>query len=475
MCYNINMEKAPTHSAQKIIDLFDPIHEVEENLKEFLQNTDPTIEDFWRASIDLKLIEGSGLKKFEKYKKQLTEHYLKILRSYIANSIVFDTLDFAETEETLVKLYLLADFAPRVIDTSLARQELAIMEDKIATFFRENPNKARELISQKTSTLTDTQQLPISSSLGQPLKTILNPSVFEQKDKNNSRIFRFTWDNQSWTLREKFGTFIIIAHEDDPGTFIVKFLSEITNELESGDMTDIMEELNKRKKLESEGHKELAKFDLPSEKIRHINVFPRKFDITISTDLHFSLVLQETLKYRYPNIETGPVLHTDNPAKDLDLEIAQEYAKGTRIFYLNISNHGNEADIEFEEPLNSASLIALAKKYPDTKFIINTSACFGGGLREGFQKEFRNDPEMENRFAVFLHSQSDFVNATGVHTESPGDIENQKFYSTNYGLFLAEGLQIGMTYGQAVIYADEKAKKFFEADPETIINGKFIP
>ena len=467
------MEKAPTHSAQGIIDLFGS--DTEERLKEFLQNSNPTLDDFWRASIDLKLIESSGPKKLAKYKKELTEHYLKILRNYIANSIVFDTLGFTEIEETLVKLYMLADFASRVIDTSLAQQELAIMEDKIVTFFRENPNKARELISQKTGTLTDTQHLPMSLSLGQPLKTILNPAIFEQKDKNNSQIFRFTWDNESWTLREKFGTFIIITKEDGPGIFIVKFLSEITNELESGDMTDIMEELNERKKLESERRKDLAKFDLPSEKIRHINVFPHKFDITISTDLHFSLVLQETLKYRYPNIETGPVLHTDNPAEDLDSEIAQEYAKGTRIFYLNISNHGSEVDIEFEEPLNSTHLVALAKKYPGTKFIINTSACFGGGLRWGFQKEFRDDPEMENRFAVFLHSQSGFVNASGVHTESPGDIENKKFYSTNYGLFLAEGLQIGMTYGQAVIYADEKAKKFFEADAETIIDGEFIP
>ena len=162
---------------------------------------------------------------------------------------------------------------------------------------------------------------------------------------------------------------------------------------------------------------------------------------------------------------------SDSPLQSITNLIKKDYLKGVRNFYLDFYTHGSQSELKYKNPINSVHLVSLMHQFPQAKFVINTMACFGGGLMPGLKNAANKDKNLADRLMLFTQTKSDLPNL-------PGGIQNQnkraEFYSTYYQLFFIQALQQGKKFGEAHHYADQQAKKIVYLDAEALIKGEYF-
>lgn len=150
------------------------------------------------------------------------------------------------------------------------------------------------------------------------------------------------------------------------------------------------------------------------------------------------------------------------------------YDAGIRDFYLNFAGHGNETAIFFSTPEVDASLSpeelhAIFSDYSDCNFIVNTIACYGGGLADKM-KSYKDPSNREGRILMILQAKPFTYNLEGRLIGEPEVKGSPKIFSSAYQIFNTKFLMDGLNFGEAHYQADLEAKKISPTDAEAWIS-----
>lgn len=261
---------------------------------------------------------------------------------------------------------------------------------------------------------------------------------------------------------------VVLRDRDLPQRMVAVYTPEFlqcVNEKRVGELIGRAERAHQSELL---GTERLCSYDFPARgPLAYVRVFPHACDEVISSDIFSSMMRADSLKRRYgARMEINPILFTDSPAEALGAEITRLHAGPARpsFFCLDISNHGERDHIAFPNKITAADLSAIVKEFPGCRFAIRSFACFGGGLREGFQQAMRGDADLAARLAVFVQTKPELYNRI---TVTSGSL---------YDLALVRELRDPKipTFGAAALLADLQAKLFTELDAEAIIGGELI-
>lgn len=359
-------------------------------------------------------------------------------------------------------------------------------ENELIKFIADHPDEVKGTIDEWLSRLQTSTESKIKDYSPEEHSKVLEALAINDREGNikivkgedGYNVFSKEFEGENWIL-EKYTTganHIVIFNEKNPKIFVVLPWNDIADRLENKDFKSVVKMAQENYKRENENIGELKSFDLPrDEKISYLRVFPETYDATVSTAIQGSCILGETLRNNYKNLENHPAIFSDYPKAELRKSIEKQYKKGCRYFFLDIYNHGTEDEIAFREPLKASDFADIIKDFPDAKFVISTVACHGGGLRKGFLEMFKDNPELAKRISVFLQAKPNVVNIGGkLGAFSEYQKYSDEIFSTYYYLFLIEALRGGKSYGEAVIYADQKNKQYIYNDPEAIIQGDLI-
>jgi len=163
--------------------------------------------------------------------------------------------------------------------------------------------------------------------------------------------------------------------------------------------------------------------------------------------------------------------------------------KGINTVYINIAGHGYSGGIALSvkerhpltgkptayNELTPEQMEQLYRDYPDTNFVLNTMACFGGGMERSLWN-FKDPSGERGRIRLFMQSSITSVNMEGrvVDRDNPyahAEDNNLAARSSYYELFLAYYLtEQGMEYGKAHLAADEATKEYLGSNAQTWIS-----
>lgn len=270
------------------------------------------------------------------------------------------------------------------------------------------------------------------------------------------------------------GDLVALVSADVPGMSITVTSQELAVALEGGTVDRLLEQAQRTYAEERNNREQLQSYQLPGNGGVHLRMFPRAFDNTVSTNISSSMLFAKVLHRCYPALQTPPILFTDNPVRDVEHAVQEQYAKGQRFFLLDFYNHGSEEALLFQHQMKADDILRIAEKFPQAKFQINTIACFGGGLRKGLLQALErlpaNTPERQN-IILFAQVKPHTPNFSGdSKTSRLPDAWNQSS-STPYYLYLMQSLLEGKSYGEAHADADAAAKELIFTDAEALWNG----
>lgn len=166
----------------------------------------------------------------------------------------------------------------------------------------------------------------------------------------------------------------------------------------------------------------------------------------------------------------------DREPKQLLTEHVQGmYDQGVRRFYLNLCGHGNESGVWFNVgfralPLTPAGLHSIFSKFQDCEFVVDTLACYGGGMAEEM-KSYRDPTGKEGRILIKLQAKPYSYNQEGRLVDEPGVRGEPKAYSSYYQVYNTFYLLEGKNFGEAHYLADLAAKKLIPCDAEAWSSG----
>lgn len=164
-----------------------------------------------------------------------------------------------------------------------------------------------------------------------------------------------------------------------------------------------------------------------------------------------------------------------DPKALLESKIQDMHDRGIRSFYLNFAGHGNETGIFFttrfgSERLSPDDLHAVFSKFKDCDFVVDTVACYGGGMADKM-KEYRDPAGREGRILFKLQAKPFSYNQEGRLEGETGIAGSPKVHSSYYQVFNAYYLARGKSFGEAHLLADVAAKKLIPCDAEAWLSG----
>lgn len=164
-----------------------------------------------------------------------------------------------------------------------------------------------------------------------------------------------------------------------------------------------------------------------------------------------------------------------NPKETLRSFVRAMHRDGIRDFYLKLSGHGNEQGVWFTTPqghlaLSPRDLHAVFSEFRDSTFVVDTMACFGGGIAPQI-RDYADPSGREGRVVIKLQTKSGAYNQEGRLLGQEGRNGSPKVHSTYYDIFNAYFLLQGHGIGKAHYLADEACKKVIRCDAEMWISG----
>jgi hypothetical protein len=174
---------------------------------------------------------------------------------------------------------------------------------------------------------------------------------------------------------------------------------------------------------------------------------------------------------------------SDAPLQALEASIKKSLAEGVNDFYIDLSAHGSEKGMHFsadhnhvwdpDKILTGDQLSALAKKYPDANFLVNSIACHGGGFRDDIVED--SPPNL----TVILQSKPYNTNEEG--RDIKGNANSTYFNMFYQKALINKGKQMTLptgfkqseikieTIGDAVRYADLMAGSYIHSNAEVVL------
>ncbi len=348
---------------------------------------------------------------------------------------------------------------------------IAEVEKEMVKFVKANPEKAKRFLDNRISKLLDKPTKFIGGYYVSPFELLKEQIDYDDFKEQYTKQF----EGAEWVLDPYAYDLVAVFQKDNPEILVIMSIQEIIKLIEDDKFSEIAKKAKSNYENQSSGKETLRSFDLPKDqKISYLRVFPREFDMVTGSSLHSSGMLAAAMMNNY-NVDAPPAIFTDDPKTSFVEAISEAYKNGVRYFHLDIYSHGSEDFLDFKVKFRASDIVDIANKFPEAKFTITTIACFGGGLRKDFLYLFKSAPELMNRISVFLTTKPDVMAMSGVlKNYKESQLERPDIYSSYYYLFLIDGLQKKMTFGEAAERADFMTKKLTYGDPEAIINGKLI-
>ena len=164
-----------------------------------------------------------------------------------------------------------------------------------------------------------------------------------------------------------------------------------------------------------------------------------------------------------------------DPYQLLRRNIKAMHDEGVRDFYLNFAGHGNEHGVYFASGRNHFRLSpqqvhSIFSEFKDSKFVVDTIACYGGGLAEAM-KQYRDPTGEQGRVFMKLQAKPYSYNQEGRLEGVEGVRGQPKVHSSYYQIFNADLLMKGLGFGEAHYQADLAAKKLIPCDAEGWMSG----
>ncbi|MFA6917733.1 MAG: hypothetical protein WC285_02765 [Candidatus Gracilibacteria bacterium] len=448
---------------------------------------------------------------YEKYRLVFVDKIRAVLDKKVSEWAKVDPKDLGKFDAHLRDLYALAVFDE--VDPSINSEVLAVItkvEVEMNKFMDENPEKISVYVREFTEGLLSPRNQTLEKRLKDlegkiPVSDLVVPEevkrAFEEESLAKQKIMQsfleaspmiklegnsyvVNYNGRKWGIKFYYmkdgNCLLTVSSAENPNLFVVLKKEVLLEKIVNNKFQDVVDEANFNYETERTKSGIVEKFDLPKDQpINYFAVFPETFDPVISASLQASAILSNVLRRRYPNLVANQPIFSGDPRTDLANAVESAYKGGCRYFYLDFYQHGTETNMAYEKTLTPADITAIVKKFPDAKFVVNTIACYGGGLRRGFAEQFMKDPSLKDRVSLFLQTKPDVPTLVGNAllfsdtVKSPDEIA-VKNMGTYYLVFLISALLEGKTYGQAVLFADKMAKEYVKTDAEEIINGELI-
>ena len=376
----------------------------------------------------------------------------------------------------------------------LVKGEIQEEEEHMLAFLDSNPNALPAYLRRLKASLATPddidpfKKMKMSFQPNHPGSLSFLAKVHDEilvKSTPQGKKYYINIDGEDWELtyffEDSYGVKLVLRSVSDSDAFGVINVEKLEGLFEGDSLSEFALEKKQDVIRERENAEVLTQYDYPKDKkVGYYRVFPEIYDNVVSASLGFSSLVSHQLSQNYPNLSVAPIIYGQSDMQDrIKQSIKEGYANGIRVFHLDIYNHGLEGEgLAFFDNLQLGDIIKELLEDPelsDATFNISTMACFGGGFRDEFMELAQQDSQVADRVNLFLQSTPDAVNYAGLRPISAGAYRGaMRIISTYYNIFLLEGLSKGMKYGEAVHYADQRAKEFMNTNSESIIDGTLV-
>lgn len=379
-----------------------------------------------------------------------------------------------------------------IFDEKLGRKKLCYMlirklENVLFEKLDEQPEILEEYITANIKNLSPIENLPEDKTYNKAMDSLFGilkqRGLVDRALVNGVVKYSKIVNGEKWCFELVGNNLIAVRSEKNPdlSTIIGFFGMEgLEHKIEAGSFNHIIELATDNYEKDRLPKEKLAAYEMPRDKaIQYLRLIPSQYDETISNTIFGSSLFAYILKNRYPNMRIDSIDFAHYAKKNIRERIKKSYQSGVRLFVLDIYSHGDKENFTFFDAqptldsadyFNADDIMEIAKQFPDAKFQINTIACYGAGIRDKFLYAFKRSKAKKEQFSIFLQSRANTINL--VATQNNPNM--QKYFSSYYYLFLMQALLDGKKYGEAVIIADEKAKKIIYVNAESIIDGTLI-
>ena len=189
---------------------------------------------------------------------------------------------------------------------------------------------------------------------------------------------------------------------------------------------------------------------------------------------------QGQARYNFVSNRNGGYREVDRQPYDLlRSELRQLQARGVKTFYIVLNGHGNDNGVHFtvrrsryryNVTLRPEQLKRLFDEFRDSRFIVDTVACYGGGFAEAL-KSYRDPSGESGRVFVKLQAKPLSYNQEGRILEPGSSRAIPKPHSSYYNIFKTYYLSKGLNIGEAHWQADRAAKRFIACDAEAWLSS----
>jgi hypothetical protein len=271
---------------------------------------------------------------------------------------------------------------------------------------------------------------------------------------------------------------VTLRNVEDATLFCSMNLSEFAEQVKDGSLEKRLERVVSNAVQERERADLMDAYDFPKDAdVTYVRVFAPTGDKVIGSWIHTSMLLADAFESRYGDqFKTADHLLSSDPKTDI-IQLVENTicdADKKQHFLIDLYEHGVHDKLGFPVELKAADLIEIVEKYPECTFDFTSIACFGGGLREGFEKELADKPELRDRVNLFLQTRPDEPNLTSRVTPTPGMEIPTRGSLYHFHMIQALLNDDFKSFGEVLRHADTETKKYVPVDGESIIKGKLI-
>jgi hypothetical protein len=301
--------------------------------------------------------------------------------------------------------------------------------------------------------------------------------LYELIDKEGEKAhIKINTNGEKWEIHFLFHEanydFIQIQNKDSEVKRMI-YSKELKKRIQSGTMEEFLEEIKAQSDVD---RSTLEEYELPKGKDKTLFQYfvPSSYDEAYASSL-MAMIAQRALLEENHDISVPPIYFFGENAKEsFDQYVKEARNKGFDTVHMEIISHGNEEGFEAYASTSTEGLPAL-EFYQTLGAIegininISTNACHGAGLTEAYEVAKKYSPQLVDQINIFTQTKPDIVNL------SINKKQGLERSATYYQIFMLEALlQGGISYGEAVNYADQRTRTYSSLDAESIIDGEKV-
>lgn len=297
-------------------------------------------------------------------------------------------------------------------------------------------------------------------------------------------------DGELWQIDFKFDagpyTFLLIHSTADAKLKRYVYAEDLTDMIHRSEIEDYIRNIRAERTQEAAGRELLRGYDIPhgKDKMLYQMFLPEIYDPIVAATLTSLVGMRVLLETKFD--ATVPEFQfLGHEASGALVQFVQDAKrKGYETVQLDISQHGSEEgftnfgvpELDNEHLTNPYDLLGDLGNIKDVDINVSTIACHGAGLVPAYEDHGKHQPDHLANISIFTQTKPDVINlvATLDREDSEFSRRNESISSTYYLLAMLEALGQGMTYGEAVDYADQTSQEMSNLNPESVVDGVVI-